>query len=205
MDIIIDLLLLEKNGKVLENIELFTSEKGKNNTLASTIPTTIPLLLEKLGYPKEPFLLRIGMNEIRATTGKQSIVVLVIKTNHPLSLMTETILIGLLNEISTQYENLAKKSEFKTKLDEIIEKFGLEAFEVYQKLILTEGLYSKLPSDFILPLMERVGEGDDIINDLDQIPDRWKAKLKDAVNKVNFEARPIWELFSIPLFNPSDN
>jgi len=204
MEIIIDLLILEKNGQKLEEISLFSTEDGKKNPLTSTIPAAISPLLQKLGFPTEPFLLRIGMNEIRTATGKNIIVALIIKTNHPLNLMTESILIGLLNEISSLYESKGKGQDFQAILDELIEKFGLEAFELYQKYILTEALYAKLPSDVILPLMERAGEGDDIIKELDDIPDRWKNKLKDAVNKVNYEARPLWELFSIPLFNPSE-
>jgi hypothetical protein len=214
-----ELFIVHRNGTHLLHFDVLgTNDRTKNVQFQKILPHLQPLL-KGLEFPKDPLYLRMGKTEARCVTGTHIITYLLIDCDHPLHLMTEAILLGLLTDVSIAFEKkyqveLEKMSkaaisglkiDFNNEIHNIIENYGLEAFELYQKLILIEAIYANLPADFCIPLMEKVSAGEDVIPELEEIPDRWKRKLKDAVEKVNTEAQPVWEIFSIPLFKPFEN
>jgi hypothetical protein len=73
-----------------------------------------------------------------------------------------------------------------------------ETFELYQKLLLIEAMYAQVPQKWCLPLLERAAKGENIIQDLGQIPKNYQSQLKKAIAKVNMSAAPVWEIFQVP-------
>ena len=87
--------------------------------------------------------------------------------------------------------------EFYDDINEIINRYGEETDELYQKLVLIESLYSKVPQKWILPLMEKLGEKKDIYEGLKKIPKIYRKQLNQAIEKVYVASRPIWEIFAV--------
>jgi hypothetical protein len=203
-----ELFILSKSGQQIQSFPII-GEDSINTQRTNQILQLLPPFIKGLNFPKSTCLFRVEKTEVRFCTGQFIYVVLFIECNIPLSLMTEPILAGLMGDIIEKFEEKNKawleKGEtqkipsFSEGLDAITEKYGFEAFEIYQKMLLTEAMYEKIPQDICLPLMERVAEGDDVIEDLKKLPERWLERLKNAVVKVNFEAEPIWEIFAIPI------
>ncbi|GAG77669.1 unnamed protein product, partial [marine sediment metagenome] len=87
-------------------------------------------------------------------------------------------------------------------IDQIIDQFGEETQELYQKLILIEAMYAKVPQKWCLPLIERLGNGErvDIVKN---IPEQYYLPLKKAIRKVNLNSKPVWEIFVLALLDPN--
>lgn len=78
---------------------------------------------------------------------------------------------------------------------------GEQTYELYQKLILIEAMYAKVPQKWCLPMIERLGNGErvDIVKN---IPEQYHRPLKKAIRKVNLNSKPVWEIFVLPLLDP---
>jgi hypothetical protein len=136
----------------------------------------------------------------------------------PLGSSTEPILSGLAEEITQRFEEKYKESlekqtksnqfqpkvfeDFWKDIDQIIDQFGEQSHELYQKLILIEAMYAKVPQKWCLPLIEQAGSGKrvDIVKN---IPETYHRLLKRAVQKVNRESKPVWEIFVVSLLDPN--
>ena len=63
-------------------------------------------------------------------------------------------------------------------------------------------MYAKVPQKWCLPLIERLGKGEQV-NIVESIPEAYRHALKKAVRKVNLTSKPVWEIFVLPLIDPS--
>ena len=103
-----------------------------------------------------------------------------------------------------------KSNKFKPKvfkdfwedIDQIINQYGEESNELYQKLVLIEAIYAKVPQKWCLPLIERAGEGE-LVDIVESIPEMYHRFLKGAIQKVNHSSRPVWEIFAVSTLDPN--
>jgi len=196
-------------------IELGTSERDQ---LMSGFLTAINNFSKEMDFPAGVSLIRSGTLEARFSSGEDILTVLIIDYQIPLGSSTEPILSGLAAEIVKKFEDKFEyrlKSQVKSRkfkpnvfkdfwqdIDQIIDQFGLESHELYQKLILIEAMYAKVPQKWCLPLIERLGKGEQV-NIVESIPEAYHHALKKAVRKVNLTSKPVWEIFVLPLIDPS--
>ncbi|KKK89110.1 hypothetical protein LCGC14_2736390, partial [marine sediment metagenome] len=173
--------------------------------------------VKELDFPDGVSLIRSGHLEARFSPGTHVFSVLIIDYQIPLGSSTEPILSGLAEEITENFETKYKDSldeqiksnKFKTKtfddywkdIDQIIDLYGEQSHELYQKLVLIEAMYAKVPQKWCLPLIEEAGQGKkvDIVKN---IPEMYHKPLKAAIQKVNHDSYPVWEIFIVPLIDP---
>ena len=86
-------------------------------------------------------------------------------------------------------------------IDHIIDQYGEQSNELYQKLILIEAMYAKVPQKWCIPLIELAGAGKRV-NILKSIPKTYHRQLKGAIQKVNLNSKPVWEIFAVSLLDP---
>ena len=85
-------------------------------------------------------------------------------------------------------------------IDQIIDQYGKQSQELYLKLILIESLYAKIPQKWCLPLIERLSKGEQV-DIVGSIPKAYHPQLKKSIRKVNFNNKPVWEIFVVSLIN----
>ena len=174
----------------------------------------------ELGFPQGVGLIRSGTMEARFSPGKFIFSVLIIDYSMPLGLNSEGILSGLANDVTElfekQYESQLLEGEkaniyrsadylsFSNVLNDLIDRYGRETFELYQKLILIEAMYAKVPQKWIIPLIEHAQEGGSALDDLRKIPKIYLPQLKKVIRKINYQSAPVWDLFAIPKFEAED-
>jgi len=59
-------------------------------------------------------------------------------------------------------------------------------------------MYAKVPQKWCLPLLERVSEGENVIDEFPNVIKKYP-NMKKAIEKVNFNNHIIWEIFAIPI------
>lgn len=194
------LCILNREGVNIFDYDLIDSQEKKLDGSFQKIVQSLFTTMKNFGFPEKLIFFRYEQMEARCISGKDVSAVLLIESSSHLNSMVEPILAGIITEATTQYEQ--KKKNFKEYLNGIIEKYALEGSEIYQKMIIIEGIYANIPQEHLIPLLEKTSAGDDIIPELEAFPERWRKKLRDVVEKVNNESQCIWDLFSVPLFHP---
>ncbi len=211
-----DVFIIGKDtGTLLSKFSLFGSEETAKDQLVTGFLTALNSFAKELDFPAGVSLMRSGNIEARFVAGKYVFCALIIDYTRPLNSMTEPVVSGLAQEILITFEKTyndvlkAKKTArvdvfegFHMEISKLIDKYGEETMELYQKLLLIESLYAKVPQKWILPLIEKASEGNNILEELDEIPEIYHKQLAKAVDKVNQNSSPIWDLFAIPIRDP---
>ena len=212
----IEIYIISKEGTVLHKYNLLAMDETDQDQLIGGFLTALNNFAQEIGFPKGVSLIRSGNIEARFSAGEHVFSVLFIDYDLPLGLATEEILSGLAKEITHLFEKQFKKQlkkrkdsriyrssdfmPFREEISKVIDNFGKETLELYQKLILVEALYAKVPQKWILPLLEKLREVDNIFEYIREIPKYYHKQIKDAIQKVNYESKPVWDLFAVPYF-----
>lgn len=208
-------IITKDEGANLTKFDILANyENADRDQLVSGFLAALNNFARDVEFPDGVSLIRCGSLEARYAIGKFVFVVLIIDYSMPLGSMTEPILSGLANEVLERFEAMYAKElaegqkrrvyksatfeGFKADIEEIIQKYMAETFELYQKLLLIEAIYAKVPQKWCLPLLERISDGENIIPDLASIPAQYQPQLKKAIEKVNLSAAPVWEIFQVP-------
>ncbi|MFX0101865.1 MAG: hypothetical protein ACFFCS_20035 [Candidatus Hodarchaeota archaeon] len=212
----------KEEGANLTKFDILGVYNEERDQLVSGFLAALNNFAKDVGFPSGVSLIRSGSLEARYSPGKYIFTVLIIDYSMPLGMMTEPILSGMAQEITERFEAMfetilkaAEKTNvyrskdfegFNDVVQDIIEKWMGETFELYQKLILIEAMYAKVPQKYCLPLMERASEGENIIPALTDIPKQYQRQLEKAIQKVHLSAAPVWEIFQVPTtdFQPVD-
>ena len=204
-------------GILLYKYSIVNLGQTDKDELMSGFLAALNNFVKELDFPDGVSLIRSGHLEARFSPGTHVFSVLIIDYQIPLGSSTEPILSGLAEEITEHFETKYKDSldeqtksnKFKTKtfddywkdIDQIIDLYGEQSHELYQKLVLIEAMYAKVPQKWCLPLIEEAGQGKkvDIVKN---IPEMYHKPLKAAIQKVNHDSYPVWEIFIVPLIDP---
>ena len=213
----VEIFVISKEGAVLHKFNLLEMEETDKDQLVGGFLTALSNFAKDIGFPDGVSLIRSGNLEARYSIGEYAFSVLIIDYSMPLGLSTESLISGLAKDIIQTFEtmfhdelirgqiNHVYRSEdflpFREQIALLIDKYGAETDELYQKLILIESLYAKVPQKWIFPLIERVSAGDYVLNDLHNIPSQYHPSIKRAIEKVHYDSAPVWNLFAIPLFS----
>ena len=205
-------------GLLLYKYSIIDFGDSVKDDLMSGFLTALNNFAKELDFPEGVSLIRSGSLEARYILCEYVFSVLIIDYQIPLGASTEPVLSGLAEEIVRKFEDKYQeelKEQFKTQkfapkvyndfwedIDRIIDLYGKQSLELYQKLVLIEALYAKVPQKWCLPLIEKVGKGERV-DIVENIPDMYHRLLKKAVRKVNIESKPVWEIFVVPLIDPS--
>ena len=212
-----EIYIITKNeGTLLNKFSLLDAEETSKDQLVSGFLTALNEFAKQIDFPDGVSLIRSGNLEARFAPGEIINTVLIIDYAIPLNQMTEPIIAGLSKEITHNFEEKYKKQlqkgtksgiyhmpdfkKFGTTIENLIDKYGNEAYELYQKLILIESLYTKVPQKWIQPLFEFISEGGDIEDKLATIPKAYQKQLKKAVEKTNYENSPLWSIFALQTY-----
>jgi len=204
-------------GLLLYKYSILDFSQTDKDQLMSGFLSALNNFAKEMEFPEGVSLIRSGSLEARFSPGKHVFSVLIIDYQIPLGASTEPILSGLAEEIVLTFEEKYKKDlekqiksqkfqpeafgDFWMEIDKIIDLYGAQSNELYQKLVLIEALYAKVPQKWCLPLIEDLGQGKKV-NIIDNIPDSYHQALKKAINKVNLESKPVWEIFVVPILDP---
>ncbi len=210
---------ITKEGTLLCKYSILGMEETDRDQLMSGFLIALNSFAKDIGFPSGVSLIRSGNLEARFSSGDYVFSVLIIDYSMPLGLMTEPILSGLSQELcetfEQKYQDILKKGSknhiysssdflgFQSEINDIIDRYGCETDELYQKLVLIESMYAKVPQKWILPLIEKVHDGVDLAQELKKIPEIYHKQLKRAIDKVYFDSMPLWEIFAIAIL-PTD-
>ena len=214
--VLVEIYIITKPGTLLHKYNLLDSEQSDKDQLVGGFLSALNGFASEIGFPAGVSLIRSGNLEARFSPGEYVFSVLMIDYFMPLSFMIEPILSGLAREMTEifeiTYENILVLGEkqriykagdfegFRKEIDRLIDKYGYETNELYQKLILIEGLYAKVPQKWILPLMEKISDGENILNQITKgIPEIYHDQMRKVIQKVNIENKPILDIFALPL------
>jgi len=206
-------------GLLLYKYSIVDFGQTDKDQLMSGFLTALNNFAKEVDFPAGVSLIRSGSLEARFSPGEHVFSVLIIDYQMPLGSSTEPILSGLAEEITNRFENKYKIplgtqvnsnkfqsnifSDFWEDVDVIINKYGEESNELYQKLILIESIYAKVPQKWCLPLIEEVGQGK-AVDIIKRIPKTYHYLLKRAIQKVNLDSMPVWEIFAVSTLNPNN-
>jgi hypothetical protein len=201
------------DGSLLYHYDLLGEEKDKDEIVSGFL-TAINNFAKEMGWASGVSMIRSGSLEARFSSQKHIFAVFIIDYSMPLGYMTEPMLSGMIDDVANKFEEkyaepLEKASkthvykttlfeDFRTEIDKIIDQYGKESFELYQKMVLIEAIDHKVPQRVCLPLMERIAEGEDITKTFEEVIKKYPA-MKKAINKVNRQG-PVWEIFAVPIF-----
>ncbi len=205
-------------GILIYKYSILNFEQTDEDQLMSGFLTALNNFAKEMAFPAGVSLIRSGSLEARFSPGEHVFSVLIIDYQMPLGSSTEPILSGLAEEIIQSFEEKYKEplkeqidscafepevfKDYWNDIDLIIDKYGEESQELYQKLVLIEAMYAKVPQKWCLPLIERVGGGErvDIVKN---IPKTYHRLLKRVVQNVNLNSKPVWEIFAVSLIDPN--
>lgn len=209
-------IITKESGLLLLKYSLINLGSNEKDELMSGFLTALNSFAKELNFPAGVSLIRSGSLEARFSPGQHVFSVLIIDYQMPLGASTEPILSGIAEEIVFEFEKKYEEplseqlktnrfqpkvfKDFNHEIDNIIDQFGEQSTELYQKLVLIEALYGKVPQKWCIPMIEKLGNGEkvDIIG---TIPKIYHPQLKKAINKVNFDSKPVWEIFVVPLLD----
>lgn len=211
-------IISKKSGLLLYKYTIIKVEETPRDQLMSGFLVALRDFATEMDFPEGVTLIRSGNLEARFSSGEYVFAVLIIRhSQNQSTASTEPILSGLASEIVSKFEQkyqkpLQKQSkvqQFKPKtyqnfgrdIDKIIDQFSQESHELYQKLVLIEGMYANVPQKWCLPLIKKIGDGE-TVDIVEKIPDMYHRRLKKAVKKVNYNSKPVWQIFLVPLINP---
>jgi hypothetical protein len=201
------------DGALLYHYDLLGQTDPKDEIVSGFL-TAINNFAREMGWANGVSMIRSGSLEARFSAGKYIFAVFIIDYQMPLGYMTEPILSGLIDDVSHKFEEVfAEKLEkaskthiyaaedyekFQNEVDKIIDQYGAESFELYQKMVLIEAIDHKVPQKVCLPLMELIGAGQPVTDEFDAIIKKYP-QMKKAINKVNRQG-VVWEIFAVPIF-----
>ena len=212
----IEVYVIEKDaGNCFHKFDfLGTDQEETKDQLVSGFLTALNSFAKEIGFPKGVGLIRSGSLEARFSPGKFVFTVLIIDYFLPLGLLAEPILSSLAKEITEAFEKKFKKAlkegekrhiyklsdfqGFREYVNELLDKYGRESFELYQKLILVECLYDNVPEEIIIPLLQKASKKIDVLNEFKKIPRKFQKSVKNAIKKINYRYAPLLEIFAIP-------
>ena len=210
--------IVKDAGVLLNKYAILDFGQTDKDQLMSGFLSALNNFVKELDFPEGVSLIRSGSLEARFSPGEHVFSVLIIDYQMPLGSSTEAILSGLAEEINQKFEEKYKEplqkqvkshkfepnvfKDFWKDIDQIIDQFGEESHELYQKLVLIEAMYAKVPQKWCLPMIELVGAGRRV--DVRKgIPEMYHRLLKRAIQKVNHENRPVWEIFAVSMLDPN--
>ena len=212
-------IITKDSGLLLYKYSIIEFGESDRDQLMSGFLTALNNFAQELDFPEGVSLIRSGSLEARFSPGEKVFSVLIINYQIPLGSSTEPILSGLAEEIVQRFEEKYEKQlekqmktqkfepkafkDFRSEVDKIIDKYGEESYELYQKLVLIEGMYAKVPQKWCLPQIEELGKGKHV-DIVENIPDMYHRQLKRAIRKVNLTSKPVWEIFVVPIIDPGD-
>ncbi len=211
-------IITKDSGLLLYKYTIITVPEDSYDQLLSGFLVALNNFAKEIHFPSGVSLMRSGDLEARFSSGEFVFVALMIQyPRSQSSASTEPILSGLAKDIVEKFEDTfreelkkQKKSlkfipktyqEFWKDIDNIINQYGEESYELYQKLVLVEGMYANVPQKWCIPLIERVGNGERV-NIVVEIPKMYHQRLKKAVKKVNYNSKPVWDIFVVPMIDP---
>ncbi len=207
-------IIVKEEGIGLHRFTFLNDHEETQDQLVSGFLTALNSFAKEIGFPKGVSLIRSGSLEARFSPGKNVFTVLIIDYFLPLGLMAEPILSSMAKEITEAFEkkykkaltqakkgNIYKSSDFhgfRENINDLLDKYGRESLELYQKLILVECLYDNVPEEIIIPLLQKASKKMDVLNEFKKIPKKFRKSVKNAVNKINYRYAPLLEIFAIP-------
>lgn len=210
-------IIVKDAGILLYKYSIVDFGEVDKDQLMSGFLSALNNFAKDMHFPAGVSLIRSGTLEARFNPGEHILSVLIIDYQMPLGSSTEHILSGLAEEITKKFEEKYKEplerqmksNKFKPKvfqdfwedIDQIINQFGEESHELYQKLVLIEAIYAKVPQKWCIPLIEKAGNGEPV-NIVESIPEKYHRFLKGAIQKVNLNSKPVWEIFAVALLDP---
>ncbi|MHA1720707.1 MAG: hypothetical protein ACTSXK_14400 [Promethearchaeota archaeon] len=209
-------IIVKDEGTGLHKYDFLGEDEETKDQLVSGFLTALNSFAKEIGFPKGVSLIRSGSLEARFSPGKYVFTVLIIDYFLPLGLMAEPILSSLAKEITESFEKKFKKElikgnksniykisdfqGFRVYIDELLDKYGRESLELYQRLILVECLYDNVPENYILPLLKKL-QTQDVLNEFKKLPKKYRKTVKNAIQKINHRYAPLWQIFAIPTIN----
>ncbi len=206
--------IVKEEGVMLHKFDFLGDGEETKDQLVSGFLTALNSFAKEIGFPKGVGLIRSGSLEARFSPGKQIFTVLIIDYFLPMGLMAEPILSSLAKEITESFEKKFKKplnqgkkgrlykssdfQGFRVYIDGLLDKYGRESLELYQKLILVECLYDNVPENIIIPIIGKVSKKQDVLSEFKKIPKKHQKSVKNAINKINHRYAPLWQIFAIP-------
>ena len=209
-------IIVKDEGTGLHKYDFLGEDEETKDQLVSGFLTALNSFAKEIGFPKGVSLIRSGSLEARFSPGKYVFTVLIIDYFLPLGLMAEPILSSLAKEITEAFEKKFKKElikgnksniykisdfqGFRVYIDELLDKYGRESLELYQRLILVECLYDNVPENYILPLLKKL-QTQDVLSEFKKLPKKYRKTVKNAIQKINHRYAPLWQIFAIPTLN----
>jgi len=203
-------------GILLYKYSIVDFEQDPKDQLVSGFLSALNNFAKELNFPAGVSLIRSGSLEARFSPGEHVFSVLMIDFSMPLGASTEPILSGLAEEITEKFEDKYKGpledqiktcqfepdtySDFRSEIDNSIDEFGTQSNELYQKLVLIEAMYAKVPQKWCIPLIEKLSSGEQV-DIVGSIPKQYFRQLKGAVQKINHSSAPVWEIFCVPIID----
>ncbi|MHA1341885.1 MAG: hypothetical protein ACTSRZ_18540 [Promethearchaeota archaeon] len=204
-------IIVKEEGTLLYKYSILGDIQNERDQLLSGFLTAINTFAKDIGWPAGVSLIRSGTLEARFASGDYIFSVLIIDFSKPLSDNTEPILSGIAQEVAfnfeKKYKNTLKKKyfdisefkDFRESINTIIQKYEKETLELYQKLVLIEAMYAKVPQKWCIPLIEKVSNGENVLKEFPALIKKYP-NMKKAIEKVNFSNAPVWEIFQIPTY-----
>ncbi|MBY8985664.1 MAG: hypothetical protein KGD65_11380 [Candidatus Lokiarchaeota archaeon] len=205
-------------GLLLYKYAIVDLGQTDKDQLMSGFLSALNNFVKELDFPEGVSLIRSGSLEARFSPGEHVFTVLLIDYQMPLGSSTEPILSGLAEEINKKFEEKYKEplkrqmkshkfepkifNDFWKDIDQIIDQYGEDSLELYQKLVLIEAMYAKVPQKWCLPMIELIGAGVRV-DIVEGIPEMYHRLLKNAILKVNLDSNPVWEIFAVSLLDPN--
>nr|MDO8117963.1 hypothetical protein [Candidatus Sigynarchaeota archaeon] len=207
-------IITKDEGANLTKFDILGEYDNEKDQLVSGFLAALNNFAKDIGFPAGVSLIRSGSLEARYAMGKHIYTVMIIDFQMNLGVSTDPILDNFSSDITELFERLYEKdllegqkkryyksssfAGFNKEIQSLIEKYMEETFELYQKLILIEAMYVKIPQKHCLPLLEKASCGENIIPLLTEIPEAYQPQLRRAIDKVNSSATPLWEIFQVP-------
>ncbi len=207
-------IITKDEGANLTKFDILGEYNSEKDELVSGFLAALNNFAKEIGFPAGVSLIRSGSLEARYAMGKYIYTVMIIDYQMSLGMTTDSTLDNFSNDVTELFERIyepdlleGKKKKlyrsstfagFNKEIQKLIEKYMDEVFILYQKLILIESMYIKIPQKYCLPLLEKASCGENIIPLLTELPSGYHTQLRRAIDKVNSSAAPLWEIFQVP-------
>jgi hypothetical protein len=219
----VEVYIIEKDsGMNLYKYSLLGIEDHVKDELFSNFLTALNRVTKEVGI-YDINLIRFGLgSEARFYSGSNIFTVFIIEFGYNIPLdgiLIQQVLSGLAREITFAFEeefshilnnktlmkikNLSTFVQFRKRIDKIINRAGDEAFRLYQKSALMEGInLCATDYDFVQSL-KNFNRGENVIDDF---PDLIKnnPNFKRAIKKINQMYTAVWEIFAVPTYQFHD-
>ena len=215
----VEVFIINKNsGMNLYKYSILGIENEVKDELLSNFLTALNKITKEVGM-HDISLIRFGLgSEARFYSGKYVFTVFIIEFGYNIPLdgmLTQQVLTGLAREITNAFEekyaDILKKnknviiqqpttfSNFRENIDKIINRAGNDAFRLYQKSVLMEGInLCDEDSGFIISL-KHLNQGKNVIDDFAELI-KLNPEFKRAIKKINQMYAAVWEIFAVPTY-----